>query len=330
MEWTERSPTCTIRTMAHAGNHSEVRRSARVAGRSGAAAGATPPLYRLYGETAGMGTLDGLHLESIAARSRLHEWNIRPHRHAHLVQLLLVRRGPAEVELDARICELKGPLLVWVPALAVHGFRFGDTTEGWVLSLEQARLRNLLAGAPDLLERLAQPRAEALPASCALTRSLLAVADQLQRDYVGATPWRALALDHAVGLLLTQVARLGATAPAPAAREEGRGLQHLARYREEVERHFRRQPPVSTLAAPLGITPTQLNRLCRRHLGCSALAVLHHRLVLEAQRELGYTHLQVRQISDGLGFNDPAYFTRFFAKATGLAPSVWRLRHSGA
>ena len=43
--------------------------------------------------------LDGLHLESIAERSRLHNWNIRPHRHAALLQWLLIERGRAEVEM---------------------------------------------------------------------------------------------------------------------------------------------------------------------------------------------------------------------------------------
>jgi AraC family transcriptional regulator, transcriptional activator of pobA len=285
-----------------------------------------PPVYQLYGENPKAAGLDGLHLESIASRSRLHNWEILPHRHAHLVQLLLVQRGPATVQLDAEHRVLRGPALVWVPALAVHGFRFGEATQGLVLTLEYTRVIRLLAGAPDLLDNLRGPRAQPLEARSPLTRSLLAVAEQLHQDYFGTPPWRSLALDHAVGLLLTHAARVQ---PQRAPREEGRGLQHLARYREQVERRYREQPSVAALAQPLGITPTQLNRLCRKHFGCSALAVLHHRLLLEAQRELGYTHLQVRQISDGLGFSDPAYFTRFFARSTGLSPSEWRVRHSG-
>ena len=47
-------------------------------------------------------------------------------------------------------------------------------------------------------------------------------------------------------------------------------------------------------------------------------------VLLEAKRELGYTTLQVRQIADGLGFTDPAYFTRFFQRLTGQSPSAWR------
>jgi AraC family transcriptional activator of pobA len=94
--------------------------------------------------------------------------------------------------------------------------------------------------------------------------------------------------------------------------------------RDLVERRFREQPSVAELAASIGITPTQLNRVCQKVLGHSALAVLHARLSLEAQRELAYTTLSIKQVALDLGFADAGYFTRFFQRATGLTPSAWR------
>ncbi len=287
------------------------------------------PVYDLYGEAAGSPALDGLHLESIADRSRLHNWEIQPHRHGALVQLLLIERGRLVVRMDEQDRVLRAPALVWVPALAVHGFRFAPETDGLVVTLDQARLRALLDHLPELLDSLSEPRLVLLDRDATVTRVLFAVAHGLREDYAGRGPWRAASLDHAVALLVTQAARFAAAEAAHPAAGEGRAMQHLARYREQVERHYRRQPPVSELAAPLGITPTQLNRLCRRHLQCSALAVLHQRVLLEAKRELGYTNLMVRQIADGLGFADPAYFTRFFLRHTGCSPSAWREQGDG-
>jgi AraC family transcriptional activator of pobA len=73
----------------------------------------------------------------------------------------------------------------------------------------------------------------------------------------------------------------------------------------------------------VGITPTQLNRVCRQVLGCTALAVLHARLLLEAQRELAYTTMPIKQVALDLGFADAAYFSRFFQRAVGVSPSAW-------
>src|SRR6478735_23861 len=54
------------------------------------------PAYALYGEAGRAPAVDPLHCESIAARSRLHDWEIRPHRHESLCQVLIVERGRAE------------------------------------------------------------------------------------------------------------------------------------------------------------------------------------------------------------------------------------------
>lgn len=113
---------------------------------------------------------------------------------------------------------------------------------------------------------------------------------------------------------------------AAVARTGARALAHVQRLRALVEARFRQQPGLAELAALLGITPTQLNRVCHQVLGHSALGVLHGRLVLEAQRDLAYTTLSIKQIGLDLGFADAAYFTRFFQRETGLTPSAWRAR----
>jgi len=57
---------------------------------------------------------------------------------------------------------------------------------------------------------------------------------------------------------------------------------------------------------------------------------MHARLLLQAQRELTYSRLSVKQIAFELGFTDAAYFTRFFRRLAGCSPAQWRLaqRHT--
>jgi AraC family transcriptional activator of pobA len=56
--------------------------------------------------------------------------------------------------------------------------------------------------------------------------------------------------------------------------------------------------------------------------------VLQARLLLQAQRELGYTNLSIKQIAFELGYSDAAYFTRAFRRGAGQAPAQWRQAHS--
>ena len=290
------------------------------------------PTYALYGEPGRAQANDWLHCESIAERSQRHDWEIRPHRHAALFQILHLRRGSAQAWLDGRSQTLTGPCLLWVPALVPHGFRFAPTVDGTVITVLDQHLARLLQPSPTLARRLAQLQVLQWPAGEAGSRqSPVGLADQVARhvaavreEFLATAPWRDLALDAALLALLLAIGRaVPDDADAPAA-GTARALAHVQRFRTLVEAQYRQQPALATLAASLGITPTQLNRVCHQVLGHSALGVLHARLVLESQRDLAYSTLSIKQIALGLGFGDAGYFTRFFQRHTGHTPTGWR------
>ena len=282
------------------------------------------PAYALYGETGGTPDVDPLHCESIAARSRLHDWEIRPHRHASLFQVLVVARGRATVSLDGRSEDVAGPALVTLPALSAHGFAFSPAVDGLVFTVDDRHLARLLAGQPELLAALRQRRAWNLARGEAPAREVLAAAAALKAEVAAHGRWRAVALEGALVRLAVAVAR---AAPAEAAADDAvpaRAMTHLRRFRALVEAQYREQPSLAALARELGITATQLNRICQGVLGRPALALLHERLLVEAQRDLAYTAMSVKQIAFGLGFSDAAYFTRFFRRLTQRTPTQWR------
>ena len=55
---------------------------------------ASIPVYALYGEDSGQFANDWLHWETIQSRSRLYGYEIAPHRHEQLFQVLRGRRWP--------------------------------------------------------------------------------------------------------------------------------------------------------------------------------------------------------------------------------------------
>lgn len=280
------------------------------------------PTYTLYGDAGAQQWTDWLHCESIAERSRLHDWEIRPHRHDALLQILYIRRGRGEALLDTRASVLRGPCVVTVPALVPHGFRFEPGIDGTVVTVLQSHLAVLLAAEPALHERTLAARVlRPAPARAAVLAQAVAA---IEHEYRHPQAWRSLAIDAALSLLLLVLQRMVPVDDGAAAPPAPRALQHLGRFRSLVEAQFRQQPRLAVLAREIGITPTQLNRVCQQTTGRPALAVLHARLVLEAQRELAYTGLSIKQIALGLGFSDAGYFTRFFQRHTGRTPTQWR------
>ena len=60
--------------------------------------------------------------------------------------------------------------------------------------------------------------------------------------------------------------------------------------------------------------------------GKSPFEVAQERLLLEARRKLIYIAAPVSLLAYELGFEDPAYFWRFFKRRTGMTPKEFRRR----
>jgi len=278
------------------------------------------PLFQLYGENQAWPGTDLLHCESIPARSRLHHWEIKPHQHAELFQLLYVQRGEAQVEIEGVRTVVDEAAIQVVPPLTVHGFRFSADIQGHVLTFGTA----LVA---DLEQRLGAPLSVLTKAACyplgkdrVRLRNLV---ETLQQEYQGHEPARVTLLEALVTALMVWISRRQQLGQAPRNRDE-RDRQLLGQYLRLVEAHYREHLSVEDFAARMNIQSLQLNQLCRALSGQTALQVVHQRLLLEARRNLIYTRMSIGQLSDSLGFSDPTYFARFFKRLSGQTPNGYR------
>ncbi len=280
------------------------------------------PVFKLYGEGHDWHTPDLLHCESIPKRSRLHDWEIREHRHADLVQILYLQKGSAVVDIEGEHIEITKPSIQVVPPLCVHGFRFSRDVDGFVVTLAAP----LVAWLQEQID--AQRPALQYPAChpAGADRAYLdALCKALDHEYANPAPSRDLLLRSLVSALVVWVARQEARQTRAGERRD-RGQSYLQAFSKLVEKRYREHLAIADYAAHLGITAVHLNTVCRRLVGQSALSIVHQRLLLEAKRNLIYTTLNVSQIADLLGFSEPAYFTRFFKRLTGSTPNAFRKR----
>lgn len=104
-------------------------------------------------------------------------------------------------------------------------------------------------------------------------------------------------------------------------------LNHDARIiqlRRLVEIHFRKEHQAAFYAAHFALTPKRLNEITRDAIGKTVTDMVHDRLVLEAKRQLAFSHRSVKEICYELGFEDPAYFSRFFRHHAASSPQEFR------
>ena len=91
-----------------------------------------------------------------------------------------------------------------------------------------------------------------------------------------------------------------------------------------VEQHYRTRHAPADYARLLHITPKALGRFTRAHFGRTMTEIVRERILIDAKWDLLHTLKPVKQVAAELGFADELYFSRFFRKATGLAPTMFR------
>ncbi len=274
-----------------------------------------------------------IHYETFGRLADFFGRNTPPHRHYCFFQVHLLQRGSIRLNLDGQVYGGKAPLLIFTPPTIPHSFYSEEDTDGHVLTVRQEVVRDWYRAMPgqwpdSLLRDAAFFELASLPASsaadfAALERCVELLQGEFERDASGHGALL-LALGECFFIHLSRL--LLAREPSSCQRHErSEDLRLFLSFCDLVESHFRDHLTLSEYASRLAITEARLNDICRRMAERPSKEVVHERLLQEARRLLRYSAVPVSEISYQLGFADPAYFSRFFTKRTGMPPSQFRL-----
>ncbi|MGC3964447.1 MAG: helix-turn-helix domain-containing protein [Rhodocyclaceae bacterium] len=288
------------------------------------------PVFALYGEQWPESEPEFVHIELIETRARFYDWEIDLHAHRGLFQVLFVLGGSVEAIVGDEQLAVQAPLALMIPQGVPHGFRFSAEAHGYVLTIAETLLFKTGGDTrtPLLRELLLMPRAVSLTSLHQHTERIESLLAQIMTEAAWPMPGHTLMLDWLVHCVLMLLARQHAESQV-LARGQTRDTESFVRFRTLVEEHYATARTVSFYAERLHITESRLSRLCERLAGKSASALIHERILMEARRRLLYIAAPVSKIAFELGFEDPAYFCRFFKKSTGMTPSEFRARAPG-
>jgi len=286
------------------------------------------PRFFLYGEPPRAADERFVHVETIADRSRLYDWEIRPHTHRDLHQLIVILDGAGGMRAESATQEFTAPALLVVPAGVVHAFAFRKDTRGYVVTVAESALAELSRREPAFRALFEAALPIDLTHSALEAHELEEAVIRLQREFLWTAPAHEAATEARLMTLLVCAVRathqLGGTPRAGGARGPRAAL--VAGFRQAVETHFRAAWEMNRYAKSLSVTPAQLRAACLEVTGEPPTRIVHDRLVLEAKRTLMYTNLTIAETAYELGFSDPAYFSRFFSERVGCSPAAFRQR----
>ena len=277
-----------------------------------------------YGEETGWDIPEPMHYDELFNRSNLYGWNIAPHRHDSLYQIFMLTKGEVVTSIDGRETKCVAPTLVFVPPMTVHGFKYKENSDGHVLTILDTAFDSFLSHSPDLQARFKGPFVISRDLTPGQSEEIDRVFEEMAQEFHNSKPGGLQALHALTSQILVKLARTKSFFLGSTIDKGGSEAAIASRFIEAVDEHYTEHQGNEFYASLLGISEAKLIRVSNSVIGMPPKKVITNRVILEAKRSLVYTSLTCAQIGHFLGFDDPAYFSRYFKRNTGKSPADYR------
>lgn len=245
---------------------------------------------------------------------------------ADAAHLLVLASGEAEIIRGETHLTLSASELIWLPPGQAGHFRLHAGSRGARLKATEIGLAHAMPtgttaiGLREMLHRvLCQPLSEPE------RQDAIGHIEAIIAENYGPAPGSDIIIGNLLSVILIRIWRR-ALADVLAGTPMPRSI--VERFVLLLTQHKREQWPVEAYARRIGVSRERLSSAIRRATGLSPQAYIHRETLSDARDMLLNTSLQVSEIAFRLGFQDPAYFNRFFTRSEGISPG--RFRRSGA
>ena len=276
-------------------------------------------------EAANATTAGGLALLFLRHERSATRHDIEPHQHEHFEQLIVVRRGSGTVTFEERQHAFRAPAMLIVPSQKLHAYCYEENTERWVVTVAKSYFQEIMTRTPEFSEVLSGGHCIQYTDNEREYVELEHVLGKLDWEQRLSARYREIATEALFVDLLVGVLRKIHDSVSHTTVTEHDSYQDVhRRFTQMIEEHHTEHWSLQRFADALKVSIPRLRAVCRSVSGESPIKLINARIVLEAQRCLSYTNLSVSQIAYRLGFDDPAYFSRFFKSRCGQAPSQYK------
>lgn len=241
-----------------------------------------------------------------------------PHRDDHYM-FIIQQAGSMLMEVDFKEVAIPGASLFFVAPGQVHRYLRFEDAQGWLLfvdtSLLSVQSRDIFstyfnAGQiasvqkDDAVFKLVPLLEEVVGnALIPLREKLISSLTDSLTSLIASSIIKAKHVTHVIG---------------------GQKYNTVIRFKKLVAEKYSTLKQVKAYAEMLNISPLYLNEIAKEITGFPASYWISQEIILEARRMLYYTTLDVKQIAYALGYDDHAYFSRFFKKQVGMTALAFR------
>jgi AraC family transcriptional regulator, transcriptional activator of pobA len=266
---------------------------------------------------------DDVRFKLLELTQRDHDISSEPHRHG-FYEIFFFESGEGEHMIDFKTYVIGARSLHFVTPGQVHMLNRSGESKGFVLMFSEEfyyfdrENKYLLRNIPFLNGESLKP---AFSLDKDFAKVLMDLLHEIRSEYDSSDPYREDIIRAYINIFLLRCK----TRLASEITISTEGVNHVVRqFKINIDTHFKTRHRVSDYADELSISANHLNDVVKKHTGRTAGELIQERLLLEARRLLLYSAATAKEIAYALGFNDPAYFSRFFKNHIGQTPEEFR------
>lgn len=243
-------------------------------------------------------------------------------------EIVWLKKGSGNHIIDTVNYPYNGSVLFLLSPGQMHRIYPKEKAEGYVIKFQTA----LFSGVKDMEEYLIKTNLfdniqsePVLNLNASIHATIQEIMNKMETEFNTKEQDKEKILLAYLKILLTHISRLKRITVSQGQVSADLNFSLFQKYKSEIEKHFRKEHSVESYAGRLIIQARTLNSLSKKYSGKTAGELIADRIMLEAKRELYHNIKSIKEIGYDLGFDDPAYFTRFFKKQAGISPLDYRM-----
>lgn len=278
----------------------------------------------IYGDDSIQMIRNTIHIAKLGSSFKRKSSFIKPHAHNNLFQLFVIESGKLELNVNDEQILLESPSFFTIPKNTDHGFRKSTDLKGYVISLQDAIIENMLQMDADMIISIDEVHIYKLNTLDQLISDAYTTIHKCINEYESNLPAKQYALQYLVGMLLLRLYRIPDNSKITYKIADNKQTIIYRRFLQLIKEKNDFKFSVKQYAELLHISSGHLNKICNEVSGKSPKNIIIDYYMEEVKLLLANIDLSIAEITYKIGLNDPGYLTRLFKKRTGKTPKQYR------
>ncbi|OEK09640.1 transcriptional regulator [Flavivirga aquatica] len=245
----------------------------------------------------------------------------KPHKHDFFL-CVLFSKGSGIHEIDFNTYNVKPGSIFFLKPGQTHYWKFYNTPEGYIffhtqdfyeLHFSKSKLEQF----PFYYSHKNTPILNLSPSKIKLLESKF---KEVNDEYYEDLPYKKQKISSIINVIYINLARHYNSFKTIENTTSATYIETLRALEQIIDNYYKTEKSAKFYANALNITPKHLNRIIKTTLGKTTTDLITDRVILESKRLIVHSNNSLFTISESLGYQDYAYFSRVFKLKTKTTP----------